>query len=68
MLAAQMAAVHNATMTFARRLNHVNIPQQDSAERAFNKLARTFAAQVLALKEYRSKGEQKNDHSARQRR
>ena len=34
MLAAQMAAVHNATMTFARRLNHVeNIPQQDSAER-----------------------------------
>ena len=32
MLAAQMAAVHNATMTFARRLNHVdNIPQQDSA-------------------------------------
>jgi hypothetical protein len=27
-----------AIMTFARRLNHVeNIPQQDSAERAFNK-------------------------------
>jgi hypothetical protein len=60
MLAAQMAAVHNATMTFARRLADVdNIPQQDSAERAFNKLARTFAAQVSALKEYRSKGEQK---------
>ena len=59
MLAAQMAAVHNATMTFARRLNHVeNIPQQDSAERAFNKLARTFAAQVEALKRYRSSGEQ----------
>ena len=60
MLAAQMGAVHLATMTFARRLAHVeNIPQQDSAERAFNKLARTFAAQVAALKEYRSKGEQK---------
>ncbi len=60
MLAAQMAAVHNATMTFARRLNHVeNIPQQDSAERAFNKLARTFAAQVEALKRYRTGGEQK---------
>jgi hypothetical protein len=59
MLAAQMAAVHNATLTFARRLNHVeNIPQQDSAERAFNKLARTFAAQVEALKRYRSSGEQ----------
>ena len=58
-LAAQMAAVHNATMTFARRLNHVeNIPQQDSAERAFNKLARTCAAQMEALKRYRSGGEQ----------
>ena len=60
MLAAQMAAVHNATMTFARRLNHVeNIPQQDSAERAFNKLARTFASQVEALKRYRTGGQQK---------
>ena len=60
MLAAQMAAVHNATMTFARRLAHVdNIPQQDSAERAFNKLARTFATQVEALKRYRTGGEQK---------
>ena len=59
MLAAQMAAVHNATMTFARRLNHVdNIPQQDSAERAFNKLARTFASQLEALKRYRSAGQQ----------
>jgi hypothetical protein len=35
MLAAQMAAVHVATMTFARQLAHVeNIPQQDSAERS----------------------------------
>jgi hypothetical protein len=60
MLAAQMAAVHMAAMTFARRLAHVeNLPQQDSAERAFNKLTRTFAAQVEALKSYRSKGEQK---------
>jgi len=59
MLAAQMAAVHMATMTFARRLMHVeNLPQQDSAERAFNKLARTFAAQVEALKRYRTGGEQ----------
>jgi hypothetical protein len=60
MLAAQMAATHNAIMTFANRLNHVeNIPQQDSAERAFNKLARTFAVQVETLKRYRaSAGEQ----------
>jgi len=60
MLAAQMAAVHMATMTFARRLAHVdNIPQQDSAERAFNKLARTFTTQVEALKRYRTGGHQK---------
>jgi hypothetical protein len=60
MLAAQMAAVHMATMTFARRLNHVDtIPQQDSAERAFNKLARTFTTQIEALKRYRTGGEQR---------
>ena len=60
MLAAQMGAVHNATMTFAGRLAHVEtIQQQDSAQNAFNKLARTFAAQVEALKRYRSSGEQK---------
>jgi hypothetical protein len=60
MLASQMAAVHLAIMTFARRLAHVDtIPQQDSAQNAFNKLARTFAAQVEALKRYRSGGEQK---------
>ena len=35
MMAAQMAAVHMASMTFARRLAHVeNIPQQDSAQSA----------------------------------
>lgn len=60
MLATQMAAVHNATMTFACRLAHAtSIPQQDSAERAFTKLSRTFAAQVEALKRYRTGGEQK---------
>ena len=59
MLAAQMAAVHMATMALARRLaNAENIAQQDSAERAFNRLARTFAAQVEALKRYRSRGDQ----------
>jgi hypothetical protein len=34
------------------------IPQQDSAVRAFNKLARTFAAQVETLTRYRGGGEQ----------
>ena len=60
MLAAQMAAIHNATMTFARRLNYVeNIPQQDSAERALNKLARTFTTQIETLNRHRGKGQQK---------
>lgn len=60
MLAAQMAAVHNASMTFARRLAHVTtIQQQDAAERAFNKLCRTFTAQLEALKRYRTGGQHK---------
>ncbi len=60
MLAAQMATVHMATMKFACRLNQVDtIDQQDSAERAFNKLARTFTTQVEALKRYRTGGEQR---------
>ena len=59
LLAAQMAAMHNATMATARRLNHVEtIAQQDSASTMLNKLARTFASQVEALKKYRSGGEQ----------
>ena len=60
LLLAQMAAIHQATMMLARRLNHVeNLPQQDSAERALNKLARTYAAQMEALKRYRSDVQQK---------
>lgn len=60
MLAAQMAAIHALTMTYARRLANVEtLPQQDAAERTLNKLARTFAAQLEALKRYRTGGEQK---------
>jgi hypothetical protein len=60
MLASQMAAVHMASMTLARRLAHVeDIRQQDSAERAFARLTRTYAAQMEALKRYRTGGEQK---------
>ncbi len=59
LLMAQMAATHQAAMMMARRLNLAdNIPQQDSAERALNKLGRTFAAQMDTLKRYRSKGQQ----------
>ena len=59
MLGAQMAAIHNAVMTFARRLAHVdNLPRQDSAERALNKLCRTLCALVEALNRHRGKGQQ----------
>ena len=45
-------------MMLARRLNHVEtIPQQDAAERALNKLARTQAMQTL--KRYRTGGQPK---------
>jgi hypothetical protein len=60
MLAAQMAAVHVASMKLARILaNAETILQQDSAERAFNKLIRTFSTQLEALKRYRTGAEQK---------
>ncbi len=60
MLAAQMAAVHSATMSLARTVNNTEtIIQQDSADRCFNRLARTFIAQMEALKKYRTGGEQK---------
>ncbi|MCF3973930.1 hypothetical protein [Paracoccus salsus] len=59
LLLAQMAAIHQATMMLVRRLNHArSLPQQDAAERALNKLARTYAAQMDTLKRYRSKGQQ----------
>jgi hypothetical protein len=49
-----------ATMTQARRLQGSGtLEQMDLNERALNKLARTFATQIEALKRYRSKGEQR---------
>ena len=60
MLAVQMGAVHQATMMMARRLNQAEtIAQQDAAERALNKLARTYTTQIEALKRYRTGGQQK---------
>ena len=59
LLLTQMAATHQAAMMLARRLNHVdNIPQQDAAEQALNKLTRSYAALMDTLKRYRSKGQQ----------
>jgi hypothetical protein len=49
-----------AFMRFGMKLARADtILQQDSAERALNKLARTFAAQSAALKRYRTGGEQR---------
>jgi hypothetical protein len=59
-LAVQMAAVHVATMRQASRLScHLCPDSYSVAERALNRLARTFAAQVETLKRYRTGGEQK---------
>lgn len=59
MLLTQMAATHQAAMMMARRLNRVElIPQIDSAERAANKLMRTYTAQMETLRKYRNGGNQ----------
>jgi hypothetical protein len=59
MLAAQMAAVHVASMSLAQQLANAEMVQhQDSAERAFNRLTRTFSTQMEALKRYRARAEQ----------
>ena len=55
-----MAATDVAIMNFANRLAHArSLPERDSAERTYNKLMRTFAAQVEALQRYRSKSDNK---------
>ena len=60
MLAVQIAATHVATIRSARWLaNAENIPQVQAHYTGYNKLARTFTAQVEALRKYRTGGEQK---------
>lgn len=59
MLAVQMAATHVATIRSARWLaNTENIPQVQAHYTGFSKLARTFAAQVEALRKHRNGGKQ----------
>jgi len=59
MLASQMAAVHVHAMKYANRLAHAeDLVERESAERGLVKLTRIFAAQVEALKRYRTGGEQ----------
>ena len=57
MPAAQIGALHQATMRMARRLNHIqNISQQDAAERALNRRTRTCTTQMETPKRYRTGG------------
>ena len=59
LLLSQMAVIQQHVLLMARRLNHCDmIRQQDAAERALNKLARTFSAQMETLKKYRNGGKQ----------
>ena len=60
MLAVQMAATHVATIRAGRWMaNADSIPQVQAHYTGFNKLARTFAAQVEALRKHRTGGEQR---------
>jgi len=55
---AQMTVVHAALMRSAADFAHAeNLAQRDSAMRAMNQLARTYTAQLEALKDYRSGAE-----------
>ncbi|UVK39928.1 hypothetical protein LHFGNBLO_001343 [Mesorhizobium sp. AR10] len=59
-LGVQMAAIHMATMNAAMFMGQAKTWElREAQERALNRLARTFVAQVEALKRYRSKGEQR---------
>ncbi|MBK1866384.1 hypothetical protein [Taklimakanibacter albus] len=60
MMLTQMAAVQYLTMMFASRLGRASeLRSCDFYDRTVNKLARTYAAQMQTLKQYRSDGKQK---------
>lgn len=59
MLSAQMATVHAAMMEMSGRLGRVEyLPQMREYEGAMNRLARTYTAQMEALRKHRSGGKQ----------
>lgn len=59
MLAVQMVATHTAMIRAGRQLSHAELlPQHEAHERAFNKLARTYTAQMEALRKHRNGGKQ----------
>lgn len=60
MLAVQMVATHVATIRAARWMaKSENLPQIEAHYTGFTKLARTYAAQVEAMRKHRTGGEQK---------
>jgi hypothetical protein len=60
MLTAHMAMVHQAVMHSTRRLQHCDTLQQlEAHDRCLNRLTRTYAAQMDALKRYRTGGQQR---------
>jgi hypothetical protein len=60
MLAVQATVTHVLTMKHATQLAQADcLPIQDRAERAYNKLARTFIMQLEALNRLETSGEQK---------
>lgn len=59
MLAVQMAATHVAMIRIGGMFARADqLPQFEAHERAYNKLARTFTAQVEALRKHRNGGRQ----------
>ena len=59
MLAVQMATTHVALIRQGKRMAHAEqLSQFEAHERAYNKLARTFTAQVEALRKHRNGGKQ----------
>lgn len=58
MLGMQMAAIHLASVDRGRRMLVCDDGRRHEYEKAFNRLARTFTAQMEALKKYRSDGKQ----------
>ena len=59
MLAVQMATTHVAMIRQGGRMAIAEqLPQFEAHERAYNKLARTYTAQVEALRKYRNGGKQ----------
>ena len=59
LLAVQMATTHVALMRVGMKFAHADVMSQFEAfERAYNKLARTYTAQVEALRKHRNGGKQ----------